>query len=119
MIEENAISLLCSYLPQPANDPYGISQEDLVLGLRRALASTPLFAPYFLPLLQEKLDSDITSAKLDALHTLVRMNLNNWLYTEFYLDLNYFIIIINIFIVITHYYNYNNDDGYYYTLNYF
>lgn len=42
-----------------------------MLGLRAVLASTPAFAPFFLPLLQEKLDSDLTSAKLDSLHTLV------------------------------------------------
>ncbi|KAK3876843.1 hypothetical protein Pcinc_018392 [Petrolisthes cinctipes] len=72
---EDLFEVVAAYFPidfvPPVNDPYGISQEDLVLGLRRALASTPLFAPYCLPLLQEKLDSDINSAKLDALHTLV------------------------------------------------
>lgn len=60
------------YLYQPADDPYGISAEDLVLGLRCALSSTPLFAQFCVPLLQEKLDSDLISAKLDSLHTLVR-----------------------------------------------
>ena len=41
------------------------------MGLRKCLSSTNKFAEYCLPLLQEKLDSDLTSAKMDALHTMV------------------------------------------------
>ncbi|XP_069836082.1 MMS19 nucleotide excision repair protein homolog [Dendropsophus ebraccatus] len=54
----------------PPNDPHGITREDLILGLRAVLASTPRFAEYMLPLLIEKMDSDIQSAKVDALQTL-------------------------------------------------
>ncbi|XP_063875332.1 MMS19 nucleotide excision repair protein homolog isoform X1 [Scylla paramamosain] len=72
---EELFEVVAAYFPiefvPPRGDPYAIQVEDLVLGLRRVLASTPLFAPYCLPLLQEKLDSDLTSAKLDSLHTLV------------------------------------------------
>ncbi len=58
---------------QPPNDPYGISKEDLIITLRSCLASTPKFAEFCLPLLIEKLTSSISSAKMDSLHTLVRM----------------------------------------------
>ncbi|XP_028651482.1 MMS19 nucleotide excision repair protein homolog isoform X1 [Erpetoichthys calabaricus] len=54
----------------PPNDPHGITQKDLVLSLRAVLSGTPQFAEFLLPLLIEKLDSDIQSAKLDALQTL-------------------------------------------------
>ncbi|XP_068203487.1 MMS19 nucleotide excision repair protein homolog [Palaemon carinicauda] len=72
---EELFEVVAAYFPidfvPPADDPFGISAEDLVLGLRQALSSTPAFAPYCIPLIQEKLDSDLYSAKLDALHTLV------------------------------------------------
>ncbi|MPC17387.1 MMS19 nucleotide excision repair [Portunus trituberculatus] len=72
---EELFEVVAAYFPiefvPPRGDPYAIQVEDLVLGLRGVLASTPLFAPFCLPLLQEKLDSDLTSAKLDSLHTLV------------------------------------------------
>ncbi|XP_056386832.1 MMS19 nucleotide excision repair protein homolog [Hyla sarda] len=54
----------------PPNDPHGITREDLILGLRAVLASTPRFAEFLLPLLIEKMDSDIQSAKVDAMQTL-------------------------------------------------
>ncbi|XP_050396274.2 MMS19 nucleotide excision repair protein homolog isoform X1 [Patella vulgata] len=58
-----------SFTPPPDN-PHGITKEDLVLSLRACLASTPLFGEYCLPLLLEKLTSDIQSAKIDSLQTL-------------------------------------------------
>ncbi|XP_023564623.1 MMS19 nucleotide excision repair protein homolog isoform X2 [Octodon degus] len=54
----------------PPNDPHGIQREDLILSLRVVLASTPQFAEFLLPLLIEKVDSEILSAKLDSLQTL-------------------------------------------------
>uniref|UniRef100_A0AAZ3RWJ3 MMS19 nucleotide excision repair protein n=1 Tax=Oncorhynchus tshawytscha TaxID=74940 RepID=A0AAZ3RWJ3_ONCTS len=54
----------------PANDPHGITQEELVLALRVVLTGTPRFAEFLLPLIIEKLDSDVQSAKLDSLQTL-------------------------------------------------
>ncbi|XP_009870584.1 PREDICTED: MMS19 nucleotide excision repair protein homolog, partial [Apaloderma vittatum] len=54
----------------PPNDPHGIQREDLILSLRSVLASTPQFAEFLLPLLIEKMDSDLQSAKLDSLQTL-------------------------------------------------
>uniref|UniRef100_A0A4X2LBR8 MMS19 nucleotide excision repair protein n=1 Tax=Vombatus ursinus TaxID=29139 RepID=A0A4X2LBR8_VOMUR len=54
----------------PPNDPHGIQREDLILSLRAVLASTPRFAEFLLPLLIEKVDSEMLSAKLDSLQTL-------------------------------------------------
>ncbi|CAL8284658.1 unnamed protein product [Merluccius merluccius] len=54
----------------PPNDPHGITQEMLILSLRAVLAGTPRFAEFLLPLIIEKLDSDIQSAKIDSLQTL-------------------------------------------------
>ncbi|XP_004680626.1 PREDICTED: MMS19 nucleotide excision repair protein homolog isoform X2 [Condylura cristata] len=57
------------FIPPP-NDPHGIQKEDLILSLRAVLASTPQFAEFLLPLLIEKVDSEIVGAKLDSLQTL-------------------------------------------------
>uniref|UniRef100_A0A8C5Q3D9 MMS19 nucleotide excision repair protein n=1 Tax=Leptobrachium leishanense TaxID=445787 RepID=A0A8C5Q3D9_9ANUR len=54
----------------PPNDPHGLTREDLILGLRAVLTATPRFAEFLLPLLIEKMDSDVQSAKLDSLQTL-------------------------------------------------
>ncbi|KAM4716212.1 MMS19 nucleotide excision repair protein homolog isoform 2-T2 [Anableps anableps] len=54
----------------PPNDPHGITKEELVQALRAVLAGTPKFAEFLLPLIIEKLDSDVQSAKLDSLETL-------------------------------------------------
>ncbi|XP_076059030.1 MMS19 nucleotide excision repair protein isoform X2 [Oratosquilla oratoria] len=71
---EEMFEVVAAYFPidfmPPPGDPYGIAAEDLVLGLRNCLASSPNFAPFCIPLLEEKLNSDLKSAKLDALYTL-------------------------------------------------
>ncbi|KAL3967426.1 putative ATP-dependent RNA helicase DDX4 [Sarotherodon galilaeus] len=54
----------------PPNDPHGITREELVQALRAVLTGTPKFAEFLLPLLIEKLDSDVQNAKLDSLQTL-------------------------------------------------
>ncbi|XP_029484960.1 MMS19 nucleotide excision repair protein homolog isoform X2 [Oncorhynchus nerka] len=54
----------------PPNDPHGITQEELILALRAVLTGTPRFAEFLLPLIIEKLDSDVPSAKVDSLQTL-------------------------------------------------
>ncbi|XP_042252474.1 MMS19 nucleotide excision repair protein homolog [Thunnus maccoyii] len=54
----------------PPNDPHGITREELIQVLRDVLAGTPKFAEFLLPLIIEKLDSDVQSAKLDSLQTL-------------------------------------------------
>ncbi|XP_043086941.1 MMS19 nucleotide excision repair protein homolog [Puntigrus tetrazona] len=54
----------------PPNDPHGITQEELILSLRAVLTGTSQFAEFLLPLIIEKLDSDVQSAKVDSLQTL-------------------------------------------------
>ncbi|KAG7492628.1 hypothetical protein MATL_G00016300 [Megalops atlanticus] len=54
----------------PPNDPHGITQEELILSLRAVLTGTPQFAEFLLPLIIEKVDSEVQSAKLDSLQTL-------------------------------------------------
>ncbi|XP_047465933.1 MMS19 nucleotide excision repair protein homolog isoform X2 [Mugil cephalus] len=54
----------------PPNDPHGITKEELIQMLRAVLTGTPKFAEFLLPLIIEKLDSDVQSAKLDSLQTL-------------------------------------------------
>ncbi|XP_060795486.1 MMS19 nucleotide excision repair protein homolog [Neoarius graeffei] len=54
----------------PPNDPHGITQEDLILALRAVLTGTPQFAEFLVPLLIEKLDSDLLPSKVDSLQTL-------------------------------------------------
>ncbi|XP_061561738.1 MMS19 nucleotide excision repair protein homolog isoform X1 [Phycodurus eques] len=54
----------------PPNDPHGITREELIQELRHVLTGTPKFAEFLLPLIIEKLDSDVQSAKLDSLQTL-------------------------------------------------
>lgn len=69
------VEILFSLIPvQPANDPYGVTKEQLCDGLRQCLASNAQFAEYCLPLLQEKLESDLVPAKIEALKTLVRFH---------------------------------------------
>ncbi|XP_042363392.1 MMS19 nucleotide excision repair protein homolog [Plectropomus leopardus] len=54
----------------PPSDPHGITREELIQMLRDVLTGTPKFAEFLLPLIIEKLDSDVQSAKLDSLQTL-------------------------------------------------
>ncbi|KAG0566152.1 hypothetical protein KC19_7G042200 [Ceratodon purpureus] len=58
-----------SFNPQP-NNPDGITREDLATALKEAFACTPIFAPFCIPLLLEKLSSSLRRAKLDALNYL-------------------------------------------------
>ncbi|KAM9326174.1 MMS19 nucleotide excision repair protein homolog [Gastrophryne carolinensis] len=71
---EELFEVVSCYFPidfnPPPNDPHGITREDLIVGLRAVLAATPRFAEFLLPLLIEKMDSDVQSAKLDSLQTL-------------------------------------------------
>ncbi|KAK3603029.1 hypothetical protein CHS0354_037777 [Potamilus streckersoni] len=71
---EELFEVTACYFPidfsPPPNDPFGIKKEDLILGLRGCLSASPKFAEFCLPLLVEKLTSDIVSAKIDSLQTL-------------------------------------------------
>ncbi len=57
--------------------------------LRNCFAASPLFAKYSIPLILDKLDSDIDSAKLDSLLTFVLKFLDK--------NLNYSYVICNFF----------------------
>lgn len=46
----------------PTRRPHRITRGDLAQGLERTLASEPLFAPYVVPLIAEKLSSSIRRA---------------------------------------------------------
>uniref|UniRef100_T1JH66 MMS19 nucleotide excision repair protein n=1 Tax=Strigamia maritima TaxID=126957 RepID=T1JH66_STRMM len=73
-LAEEFFEVISCYFPidfsPPSNNPHGVTKEDLILTLRNCLAATPVFGPFCLPLLIEKLDSSIIDAKIDALQTL-------------------------------------------------
>ena len=73
MNNNQIITYFTDYYLQPPNDPYGISKEELVVGLRNVFASSPKFAEFAYPLLLEKLQSTILNSKIDSLHTLVSL----------------------------------------------
>ncbi|KAI9471923.1 MAG: Dos2-interacting transcription regulator of RNA-Pol-II-domain-containing protein [Benjaminiella poitrasii] len=54
----------------PPDDPYGITANDLKIGLRECISSSPHFAKFALPLILEKLSSTSGSAKKDSMETL-------------------------------------------------
>ncbi|GFO36171.1 mms19 nucleotide excision repair protein homolog, partial [Plakobranchus ocellatus] len=72
---EEMFEVLGCYFPidfvPPPNDPHGITREDLVSGLRKCFAATSKFAEYCVPLLLEKMTSDLQSARLDCYLTLM------------------------------------------------
>ena len=60
---EDAFEVVACYFPidfnPPKNDPFGITRDKLVDGLKKAMIASPMFAQYCLPLLIEKLSSDL------------------------------------------------------------
>ena len=56
--------------PSSAGKKTVITNQDLVLGLRSVLSASSSFSKYCIPLCLEKMESDIESAKLDAILTL-------------------------------------------------
>lgn len=66
----NFSNCLC-YTFQPPNDEFRITREDLISGLRGCLSACPEFGPLCVPLLLDKMQSDVQSAILDSLLTLV------------------------------------------------
>uniref|UniRef100_A0A673GQF8 MMS19 nucleotide excision repair protein n=1 Tax=Sinocyclocheilus rhinocerous TaxID=307959 RepID=A0A673GQF8_9TELE len=76
---EELFEVMSCYFPidfsPPPSDPHRITQEELVLSLRAVLTGTSQFAEFLLPLIIEKLDSDIQSAKVDSLQTLAACGL--------------------------------------------
>ncbi|KAJ3158789.1 mms19 nucleotide excision repair [Geranomyces michiganensis] len=71
---EDLFGIVFCYFPitfrPPPDDIYGITADDLKVALRECISATPLFAPYAMPLLIEKLARVSGSAKRDALETL-------------------------------------------------
>eukprot|EP00268_Persea_americana_P029757 TRINITY_DN28778_c0_g1_i1.p1 TRINITY_DN28778_c0_g1~~TRINITY_DN28778_c0_g1_i1.p1 ORF type:complete len:1030 (-),score=201.51 TRINITY_DN28778_c0_g1_i1:623-3712(-) len=55
------------YFTHPKNDDLDVKRDDLSRALMHAFASTPLFEPFVIPLLLDKLSSSLLSAKLDSL----------------------------------------------------
>ncbi|CAB4002655.1 MMS19 nucleotide excision repair homolog, partial [Paramuricea clavata] len=74
LFAEDLFEVTSCYFPidftPPSNDPNAITREQLIIALRKCLAATSIFAPFCLPLLIEKLSSDVVYAKKDALLTL-------------------------------------------------
>ncbi|BFZ01711.1 hypothetical protein BsWGS_04750 [Bradybaena similaris] len=72
---EEMFEVLGCYFPidftPPVNDPHGITKEELILALRKCLAASAELAEYSVPLLLEKMTSDLQAARLDAFLTLV------------------------------------------------
>lgn len=56
--------------PTSLTDRKVISNEQLVQGLRKVISSTHLFAPHCIPLMIEKMESNVLKAKLDSMSTL-------------------------------------------------
>lgn len=68
---EDLFDIISRYFPisfnPPPNDSLGITREDLSRALLGAFMSSPLFAPFSIPLLLEKLSSSLRMAKVDSL----------------------------------------------------
>ena len=66
--EEDIFEAMSCYFPIDFSPPRGgsmeVTKEDLVLGLRKSLATSEMFAPLAMPLFIEKLDSDLQVSKI-------------------------------------------------------
>jgi hypothetical protein len=60
------------------NTPNGITRDDLAAALLPCLIASPDFTEFCIPLLLEKLDSQLRVAKLDSLHVLVSSGTSMW-----------------------------------------
>jgi hypothetical protein len=73
-LTEELFNVTSCYFPitftPPPNDPFGITRDMLVQALRRVFGATPRMARLVVPLLLDKLASDMPEAKRDALETL-------------------------------------------------
>lgn len=63
--------MMTIFLPQPPGDVFQITRQQLVDELRAVMSSTVRFSQYCVPLLIEKISSDLQSAKQDSFATLV------------------------------------------------
>ncbi|KAF2351186.1 MMS19 C-terminal [Trinorchestia longiramus] len=73
-MSEDLFEVVAAYFPidfvPPVHDPYGVTQEDLSDGLRQCLCCHIGWSEYLLPLLNEKMESDVPDAKKEAYRTL-------------------------------------------------
>lgn len=71
---EDLFEVSACYFPitfnPPPNDPYGITKEKLINGLRACLHASPLFAPFCLEMLMDKITSTINETKTECFNTL-------------------------------------------------
>jgi DNA repair/transcription protein MET18/MMS19 len=58
--------------------PNGITRDDLAAALLPCLIASPAFTEFCIPLLIEKLDSQLRVAKLDSLRVLVSNSTSIW-----------------------------------------
>ncbi|KAJ3396925.1 mms19 nucleotide excision repair [Lobulomyces angularis] len=72
---EDLFDVFFCYFPitfkPPKNDPNAISAEDLKCFLKECVSASPLFSPYALPLLLEKISSTSIGAKMDAIDAFI------------------------------------------------
>lgn len=75
LVAEEMFEVLACYFPvdfnTPQDDPNAITRENLAENLSICLSASPAFAEFCVPLLLEKLDSNLNVAKMDSLQLLV------------------------------------------------
>lgn len=71
---EDLFNVIFCYFPitfrAPANDPYGITSEDLRNALRSCISASPLFGNLAIPLFLDKVNAGSPATKRDTLQTL-------------------------------------------------
>eukprot|EP00055_Hartaetosiga_balthica_P014064 m.75356 g.75356 ORF g.75356 m.75356 type:complete len:967 (+) comp8478_c0_seq3:29-2929(+) len=71
---EDMFEVTACYFPitfnPPPNDPYGITKEGLKMSLAKCMVASPLFAPYCLDMLLDKVTTRITEAKVDCFNAI-------------------------------------------------
>ncbi|RWS04256.1 hypothetical protein B4U79_16430 [Dinothrombium tinctorium] len=70
-LDEEMFELVGCYFPVTYN-PYTLTREELSEALLNCFKASPSFAPYAIPLIIEKLESDLDTSKIDAYDVLSR-----------------------------------------------
>lgn len=69
-VAHHVFEILSNYFPihftHPKDEGFDVKRDDLSRALMRAFSSSPLFEPFAVPLLLEKLSSSLPSAKVDS-----------------------------------------------------
>lgn len=75
VLAEDLFEAVACYFPidfsPPSDNPDSITKEQLVANLEECFAASPLFAKFCLPLLLEKLESNVSGSKADSLSALI------------------------------------------------